>query len=356
MKKEIFPQYLLSIALTFSAILPALAQRRTASPVDTAYVGAYPRHLIGRLYLSQKYTNVDLLTATNAPRLKYRPNTSLNLGVGVTYGPLTLNLAYGFPFLNSDAAKGRTRYVDLQTHLYTQRWVIDLFGQFYNGYYLAPQGLAARTPDDYYQRSDARLRIFGLSGYRVFNPRRFSYRAALIQTEWQKKSAGSWLAGFELYGGSFRGDSTLVPTVLAAQYPAPFVRELRFVKIGPGGGYAYTLVVKNHYFATASLTFNLNATFSSEISEAGRTDDLTLRPNLLARFGVGYNSDRWAVSVSWVENAVSVGSTDFYYGYLIRTGNYRLTVAKRFVPGRKLRKLRRQVEEKVSDIAPKSGR
>ena len=325
------------------------------SPVDTAYVGTYPRHVTGRVFLSQKYTGVDLLTATGAPRLRYRPNTSLDLGVSATYGVPTLSLAYGFAFLNGDQEKGRTRYLDLQTHFYTRRWVIDLFGQFYNGYYLAPQGLATPTPGAYYQRSDARLRLFGLSGYRVFNPRRFSYRAALVQTEWQKKSAGSWLAGLELYGGSFRGDSTLIPAGLSARYPTPFVREVRFFKIGPGAGYAYTWVVRHHYFATASLALNLNATFSSEISEAGRTNDLTLRPNLLARFGVGYNSKLWSVSLFWVENAVSVGSTNFHYGYLIRTGNYRLTVAKRFLPGRTLRKLRQQVEQKVKEIVPKLG-
>jgi hypothetical protein len=32
--------------------------------------------------------------------------------------------------------------------------------------------------------------FFGISAYQVPNKERFSYRAALLQSEWQKKSAG----------------------------------------------------------------------------------------------------------------------------------------------------------------------
>ncbi len=338
--------------LALSAVLPAVGQRqrRAPSPVDTAYVRTFPRHVVGRLFLAQKYTNADLLAPSESPRLKYRPNTKLNLGVGATYGPLTVNLGYGFGFLNNDTEKGRTRSLDLQSHLYTRKWVIDLFGQFYNGYYLAPQGTATPDPDAYYQRPDARLRLFGLSGYRIFNPRRFSYRAALTQIEWQRKSAGSWLAGLELYTGTFRGDSSLVPGALAAEYPQPYVREIRFVKFGPGGGYAYTQVIKKRFFVTGSLTLNLNLTFSDETSEAGSVDAFSLRPNLLLRAVAGYNSNRWIASVAWVENSVTVGSREFQYGYLLRTGTYRLTLARRFVAGKRLRAIKRDFENKKRDL------
>lgn len=345
MKKPCAPFVSITIALLISAFFPVNAQRRPVSAVDTAYVRTYPRLLVGRTYLTQKYTNVDLLPAADVARLKYRPNTSLNLGVGATYGPLTLGLAYGFRFLNPDAAKGRTRYLDLQTHVYTRRWVIDGFGQFYTGYHLAPQGFATGDPEAYYYRPDARLRLFGASGYRLFNPRRFSYRAALVQNEWQKRSAGSWLVGAELVAGAFGGDSSLVPGRLAARYPRPLVRRVQFVKFGPGGGYAHTFVIRKHFFAMGSLTLNLNATLNQETSEVGRTRAVSLRPNALYRVVAGYSNGRYNASLSWVNSTVAVGSRAMAYDYLMRTGQYRLTVARLFVPGQRLRKLRKAVEE-----------
>lgn len=347
MKKPFTPFFFLLTTLIIKVVFSAHGQRRVPSPVDTAYIRLYPRHLVGRAYLSQKYTNVDLLPSTDAARLKYRPNTSLNLGLGATYGPLTLGLAYGFRLLNPDAAKGRTRYLDLQSHVYTRQWVIDGFGQFYTGYHLAPKGFATGDPEAYYYRPDARLRFFGASAYRLFNPRRFSYRAALVQNEWQKRTAGSWLAGAELSAGGFRGDSSLVPTRLAGRYPRPLVREVQFVKFGPGAGYAHTFVFQKHFFVMASLTVNLNLTFSRETSEAGQTRAVSLRPNALYRVVAGYSNGLYNASLAWVNSTTAVGSNDLTYGYLMRTGNYRLTVARLFVPGKRLRKLRRQVEEKL---------
>lgn len=352
MKNRATPHFSLTIALVCSVVFSVFGQRRAVSPVDTAYVRLYPRHLVGRVYLSQKYTNVDLLPSTEAPWLKYRPNTSLNLGVGATYGPLTLNLAYGFQFLNPDDAKGRTRYLDLQSHVYTRQWVIDGFGQFYTGYHLAPKGFATGDPEAYYYRPDARLRFFGVSAYRLFNPRRFSYRAALVQNEWQKRSAGSWLAGAELAAGTFGGDSSLVPGRLTGRYPSPLVRQVQFVKFGPGGGYAHTFVFRKNFFATASLTLNLNVTLNGETSEAGRVEAVSLRPNALYRVVAGYSNGLHNASLAWVNNTTAVGSTDLVYGYLMRTGNFRLTVARLFVPGKRLRKLRKQVEEKLPLPSP----
>lgn len=335
------------MALTFSVVFAGYGQRRVSSPVDTAYVGLYPHHLVGRVYLSQKYTNVDLLPSIAAPRLRYRPNTSLNLGVGATYGPFTLNLAYGFPFLNPDVGKGRTQYLDLQSHVYTRQWVIDGFGQFYTGYYLVPKGFATGSPETYYHRPDAQSRFFGVSAYRLFNPRRFSYRAALVQNEWQKRSAGSLLVGAEWAVGTFRGDSSLVPGRLAGQYPQPLVRQVRFVRFGPGAGYAHTFVFWKHCFVMASLAVNLNVTFNRETSEAGHAEAVSLRPNALYRAVAGYSNGLYNVNLAWVNSTAAVGSTGLAYGYLMRTGNYRLTVARLFVPGKRLRKLRKTVEEKL---------
>jgi hypothetical protein len=309
--------------------LEGLAQNRIRLGADSVYVKTFPEKLTGRLYLSQKYTSFVLSTpAKPVSSLRFRPNSSLDLGIGASFRALTLNLSYGLSFLNQNNGKGKTKDIDLQTHIYMRKWVLDGFGQFYKGYYLAPQGKASTNPDQYYQRPDLGVYLLGGSIRRVFNFRRFSFRAALVQNEWQKKSSGTWLAGLQLYYGIIRADSALVPGVLQPAFSQEEVRRMRFLKLGPGAGYAYTYVYHEHWFATASLTANLNATFSKETFDSGKLTYSNVRPDLLFRVVAGYNSNLWSATLGWINGSVSVMTP--IYKYTIHTGNYRFTIARRF--------------------------
>ncbi len=308
--------------------------KESTKDIDTTYINSYEHQLTSRLYLSRKYSR--LLMKTPSRRIAFHPNTSLNLGVGATFESVTLNLAYGFSFLNPDYGQGKTKYLDLQSHIYNRNWVADFYGQFYKGYYLTSKELAMNIPEPYYQRPDMFVRMGGASYYRMTNGSRFSYRAAMVQNEWQKKSAGTWLYGGEAFYGVMGGDSTLAPTHYINDYN---VKKIRFFKFGPGGGYAYTWVINQHFFVSGSLTANLNASISTEYvgNEPGQVK-FNVRPNLNYRASVGYNSEKWMVKLSLVQSDVSVTGIS-QTEYLIRTGNYRFTYSRRFPPGKKLRNL-----------------
>src|SRR5690606_33339924 len=110
-----------------------------APKADSQYIHEYRHFLTGRTYFSQKYTGVGIGGSSQWPSFRYRPNTSLNFGFGLTYNAFTLNLAYGFPFLNRNHdQRGQTKYLDLQSHIYSRKFVTDIFGQFYKGFYIAP--------------------------------------------------------------------------------------------------------------------------------------------------------------------------------------------------------------------------
>src|SRR5690606_10684835 len=120
---------------------------------------------------------------------------------------------------------------------------------FYNGYYVSPQSFVTGFPG-FYIRPDIKVRMVGGSAYYVFNHRKFSYRAGLIQNEWQTKSAGTFLLGGDIFYGTVNSDSLLVPQEIANQFPQGSVSRMRFINIGPGAGYAYTFVYKRNWFAT----------------------------------------------------------------------------------------------------------
>ena len=106
---------------------------------DSTYYVSYTKLLTTRLYFSQKYTALTIKNKKDNYTLHYQPNTTLNLGVGATYKWATINLAYGFGFLNPAEDKGKTKYLDLQFHGYDQKFNLDVLGQFYKGFYLNPK-------------------------------------------------------------------------------------------------------------------------------------------------------------------------------------------------------------------------
>ena len=328
-KKNNLSALLLTVSLIFC--LNAHAQKKV-SPYNPAYFVRYPHSVTARVYLSKKYAPFTLPNPGAARDLEYRPNTKLNFGIGATYNNYTLNVAYGFGFLNNNnSEKGKTKGLDLHFHLFPNKLTVDLLGIFHKGYYLIPKGYGSTNANTYYFRPDVKVTMVGVAGYRVPNAEKFSYRAAFVQNEWQKKSAGSLLYGGEAYYVSFDADSALVPKQLAASYPQQAgIKKIKFISIGPGVGYAYTLVIEKHLFISASLIANLDANFLTEEGTA-QNKKFSLEPAAVYKTALGYNSNTWSLVGTITGNALLTKTTYSSKNYLVPTGNYRITLAKKIM-------------------------
>ena len=297
--------------------------------VDNGYYITYPDRLTLRLFLSQKYAPFTISADDNDKDLNYKTTSKLTLGAGFTYKSLTLNLSYGFGFLNPEKGRGKTKGLDFQFHLYPKKWSIDLLGTFKNGYYLDPKDDNGLNLANYYQRPDFKRNIIGLSVFRVPNSDKFSYRAALNQNDWQTKSAGSVLYGGEAYFGSIKGDSALVPSQGNGNFKQAGIDKINFVSIGPGIGYAYTLVIAKNFFITGSAIGSIDVNFASEEKGSGKMKATSIIPGGIYKGAVGYNSSTWSVSAIIAGNALYIGSESSSKEYFIPTGNLRFTVAKK---------------------------
>jgi Domain of unknown function (DUF4421) len=335
---------LLQIVLFSSVLFCSAQKRRLALPdtsyyrsQDTLYYSSYDTLLAVRLYLSQKYTALVLKGGSQGD-LRYQPNTTTNLGIGATYKWLTLNLGYGISFLNNgEEVKGKTKYLDLQTHIYGRKNTVDLLGQFYKGYYLHPKGAGMGDQKNWYLRPDIKLFHLGIAIYGVRNWRRFSYRSAMWQNEWQKKSAGSFLWGLELYGGETRADSALVPSLMEHDYKQKGLDRLWYIKLGPGIGYAYTVVIAKHFYLMGSITSTLSLSYFKEYAFTDSYEKFSLKPDFIFRSSVGYNSARFQTGLLWVHQS------NYFDGELgnnsVLTGNARLNFVYRFSPAPKTKKM-----------------
>jgi hypothetical protein len=322
----------------------SIAQEDSRDKFDKDYYESYTDLITARLYFSQKYTSLRIRGEDRVRDVQYRPNTTLNFGVGASYGWFTLNLAYGFDFLNRvDKSKGKTRYLDLQSHIYPRKMTIDLFGQLYKGFYAFPKDIAPQSGQSWYQRPDIKVRHFGAAAYYIVNWRKLSLRAGMLQNEWQKQSAGSLLIGGEFYYGQNKGDSAFIPKSIEEQYKQAGVDKMRYLDIGPGIGYAYTLVIKEHWYALGVLSSSFPISFQKQWRGSVSENKLSISPDLLTRLGIGYNSDRMNISMMWINSNVQTKGESG--AYAIRTGNVRLNAAYRFMPGYKLKRKIKVFEE-----------
>ncbi len=309
---------------------------------DSSYYYSYKSKITARLYFSNKSTSLFIKNIDGLYNLNYKPNTTRNIGIGATYKSFTLNLAGGFGFLNPEAGQGKTRYLDLQFHQYGRKLIIDVFGEFYKGFYLSPKGYG-NTNGHYYLRPDLRINEVGASVQYVLNSKRFSYRASFLQNEWQRKSAGSFLLGFEAYAGNVVTDSSIFPTIVSQQIASRNYNRVNFFELGPNIGYAYTLVFKKHFFATGSASLSLDA--GNNIIKRNIKDDHTsgFSTNVLCRISAGYNSYLWAISVFYITNNIHLASQSFEKKIQFNTTNFRINFIRRIAPGKKVRKYLRWI-------------
>jgi len=322
------PALLITVLLIICSV--AVNAQKNKFQNDSTYYETFPDKLNIRVYLSQKYVHLNIPSGGNIADLEYKANRKLNLGAGFSYKWITVNLFNGFSFLNTkDEPKGKTTGLGLQIHLFPKKWAIDLTAELPKGFHLEPKGMAGAKADEYYYRADVKSNLYGISAYRVPNKEKFSYRAAISQTEWQKKSAGSFLYGGGIFHGSLQGDSVLIPALLQNQYPETGVKKLTYTTIGPGIGYAHTLVIDQHFFITGSLVVNANVNF---VSEEGTTKEkkTSFNGGDVFKAAIGYNSPTWNFSANWLGQGIWIKGPSTNENYFFPSGQVRVVVAHKF--------------------------
>jgi hypothetical protein len=314
---------------------------------DSLYIESYKGYLMGRLLINRKTTGMRFYHQRDGYTLRYQPNKTFNAGLGITYKFVTLKVSTGIH--QPIDTRGRTRDLDVQFHSYGRKYTIDFLAQFYKGFYLPDQRFAL-AGKDYYVRPDLAVSALGTSFQYVLNHRKFSYRAAFQQTEWQKKSAGTFLVGLELFMGRFRGDSTIVPAELQERNSAESLRKMRFLELGPNAGYSYTWVYKK-FFINAGAALSLNVGVNRFIDASGGQTYVGLSPNTVVRVSMGYNVRQWGVNLLYLSTALHIPDFESR-SVVVNTGTLRFNLVYRIVPAKKVKrylKLIDKVDERLHD-------
>ena len=268
---------------------------------DSTYIADYTNLFTTRAFLLFQNASILINPANDKiSKIVYSPNANLRIGLAGFWKWFGLGLSIDNPFYKTDRnAYGNTATLDLRINAFGRGVAGELFFQTYKGLYIiSPE----KTDGTHYIIPDMQTLSLGVSGYWICNSNKFSIRAAFIQNERQKKSAGSFvLRPAFLYYRIF-SDEGIVPEEIVKKYNIPLAKLVtsgKFYSLGISPGYAYTFVFLKNFYLTAAVFPGIAAQFSSYRNENNVYDNLEFNFQLSGRFAVGYNSDKWFLGGSF---------------------------------------------------------
>lgn len=319
----------LFLAVIFYGVYPVEGQ-----PVDSLrsyYIQEYPDHFFIWPVLKQRSLTFDIQDKQeNKRRIEFTPNNKFTMGAGFYVFDLAFELAFAIPLAESSKSiYGESSARDIQLNILSKKWGADAYYQKYTGFYITDSDNPVPNGQPYPQRPDLTTRNFGVSGVYIFNHRKFSLRSSFTYAERQLRSNGSVL----LYGtiNSFKvtADSALLePAVQDVVGSGSDFRLLRYTTVSVAPGYSYNLVWRK-FFINGTVALGPAHHWITYEEESGLTrDDISINSTGIARFAVGYSSDRFFGGVGFSAQARIVKFED------VRVSNstnlFKLLVGYRF--------------------------
>ena len=298
---------------------------------DSTYVETTHELFVSRLFFSKKYTELTMKTSEGNDKYTLVPNTGLKMGLGFNYQRLTVNVSFPVAFLYPEKEENWPFNLDLQSHIYAPKVIVDFFGQFYNGYKILAKNRV--NSDEDYLRKDMRQIALGLNLNYLFFGDKLSLAASWNQSSIQKKSAYSPFIGFEGYGGNIKGDSLLLPT--NPETDLINFDQASYFMAGPNAGMAGTLVFAKDFFLSGAASVNLSGGYTKWRNENEFTK-WGVAPTYYLRGFFGYNGPKFSVNTSYTYknlNLIKGGP----YDQAVNTGNYRINFIYKFYAGKKFK-------------------
>lgn len=133
------------------------------------------------------------------------------------------------------------------------------------------------------------LRTFGLDVYYFFNNKKFSYGAVHSFSKFQRKSAGSFMAGFSFDNQNINLDFNCLPENMLQYLGHSGERIFRFHynDFCLSGGYSYNWVLNRHWVFNITAAPAIGVKHSLDLPMSGHTDTVSM--NIKGRGGLIYN-------------------------------------------------------------------
>ena len=275
--------------------------------IDTNYISPNLYNLAFMLEQSTWYEHYRL--GNNS---KYTPQSlsfspSLGTKLGIYFGWRWIFLGYTFDIEDLFGGnKNKAKKKEMSLNLYSSKFGIDLYYRKTGSDFKlrSHNGFNESTPlFKNYDFDGLQSEIKGLNAYWIFNHKKFSYPAAYSQSTNQRRSAGSFMAGFSYSQHKISFDPEKLPAEILNQldYGLQF-NQIKYSDYSLGFGYGYNWVFAKNWVSNLSLLpgigYKQSRIDDNDFKNESWIKDINF--NLITRAGIVYNNAKYFVGASLV--------------------------------------------------------
>ncbi len=281
------PSHIHIVLLIVALIGLSTAYGQRGREIDTTVIKSYVDKIIIKANISTELDSYTLKSQVDND-FKLITNNQVRLFLSLDYEFIGVSLGFAPEFIPSNAdddLKGESSFNDFTFRFFLGNWTQEIRYSQVEGYYVENTGdfLPDWTEgeDPFIQFPNVKTTYWGGSTSYVFNPN-FSLRNVVYNTEWQLKSAGSFVPTFRY--GLVRLSATIDDSKI-------FEDNYDFI-LSPS--YYYTWVIQKNWFISPFLSPSIGVRFSKDVDEATNTTETnTFWPMALeGGLQLGYSSPK----------------------------------------------------------------
>lgn len=273
-------KYLTLFIITCSVICKA--QEKVSDSIkkrpSNEYIELYDDYIKLRLGFSNSFNSFHIKDRKDNLDFTLSPNQRLRSTFTFIYKFIEVDLGYTPEFIRfnkDDDSKGKTKFYTFGARFYFGNWLQNIQYTKTKGFYVDKADIGA-TENVLFP--DFQVTKIGGSTSYIFNPN-FSIRSIYLQSEWQKKSVGSFVPSVSYCFTQIQNNN-------------PSKDNIIDVAIGPA--YYYNWVIDKSFLisggAYGGAGYNSTKTIYSDATPNEKIDGLSLQSQL--RLTLGYNSEK----------------------------------------------------------------
>ena len=280
---------------------------------ESDFIEYYKDDIMLRVGVSNSFNALVINDVINDLNFTLKPNQQIRTTATLLFRFIEVDVGYTPDFLKfnkDDDKNGKTSYFNIGTRLYYKKWMQNLQWYKTRGYYIDAKEVNGLEQNLIF--SDFKVTKVGGSTSFVCNPN-FSFRAIFKQSEWQKKSAGSFVPTLTYYYTEISNEN-------------PGKNEIFDIVAGPA--YFYNWVLHDHFLISGGIYTGIgynNSKFVGGDTPNSSIDGINYMTEV--RFAVAYNSRNYFLGANVnfnsfynkLESNVKVSEQqqflEFYFGY-----------------------------------------